>query len=154
MRIPAVLACVVLVTLTAAGCGGESAQDTATARPSVSLSTGPTASATPDNGSSLDAADFAAAVKRSGTVLLDVRTPEEYSAGHLPGAVNIDLSANDFRSRVERLDPDATYGVYCHTGRRSAEAMAFMLDRGFTRVFHLSEGYEAWTKAGGETEKG
>lgn len=154
MRIRGALVSLAVVSLTLAGCGGEEGAVPENATPSVSLSAGPTASAAPENGAALDAAGFASAVKRGGTVLLDVRTPEEYAAGHLPGAVNIDLSAADFASRIEQLDRQATYGLYCRTGSRSAAAMAFMRDAGFTGVFHLADGFEAWTRAGGESEEG
>jgi rhodanese-related sulfurtransferase len=137
-----------LVALAAVGCGGEDAGGSAQRTPAEMVV--PAATSAPERGASLDAQEFAAAAKRPGTVLLDVRTPEEFAAGHLPGAVNIDLAASDFRSRVESLDRSTPYGVYCRTGRRSAEAMGIMLAAGFERVFHLADGYVAWTDAGGE----
>lgn len=149
MGIRGALAGLVLVALAAAGCGGDDANGS-TARTKVEM-VDPVATSAPERGASLDALEFAAAAERAGTVLLDVRTPEEFAAGHLPGAVNIDLSASDFRSRVEGLGRSTPYGVYCRTGRRSAEAMGIMLTAGFKRVFHLADGYVAWTKAGGET---
>lgn len=69
-----------------------------------------------------------------GAVVIDVRTPEEYAAGHLDGAVNIDLSAPDFAARIDALDPDESYVVYCHSGNRSAQATAIMRDAGFDDV--------------------
>ena len=59
-------------------------------------------------------------------VLLDVRTPEEYAAGHVEGAENLDASADAFEDRVADLDPDEEYVVYCQTGNRSAAAADVM----------------------------
>ncbi len=53
-------------------------------------------------------------------VVLDVRTPSEFAAGHIAGAVDIDLSAVTFTGEVAKLDPKTPYFVYCHSGNRSA----------------------------------
>jgi phage shock protein E len=65
-----------------------------------------------------------------GAALLDVRTPEEYAEGHLDGARNIDLESDGFRDRAERLDPDASYVVYCATGNRAGQAIEIMRELG------------------------
>lgn len=122
--------------------------------PSVSVSSGSTATAEPSAGAMLAAADFAAALKRPGTVLIDVRTPAEFAQGHLPGARNIDVSAADFASQVAGLDPSVPYAVYCHSGNRSAAAVQAMTGAGFRHVFHLEGGITAWQKAGGEVVTG
>lgn len=92
--------------------------------------------------------EFATAVQKPGTVVLDVRTPAEYAAGHLPGAVNIDVQAADFASRIQALDKKAAYAVYCHSGRRSAAASAQMSDAGFSQVVDLDGGLQAWQQSG------
>lgn len=66
------------------------------------------------------------------TVVLDVRTPEEFAEGHLAGAQNIDVSADDFDEQVAQLDADEPIVVYCRTGNRSAEAVERMEGLGFT----------------------
>lgn len=68
------------------------------------------------------------------TVVVDVRTPDEFADGHLEGAVNIDVSAADFGDRIALLDPAADYVVYCRSGNRSASAVAAMRGAGFTAV--------------------
>ena len=92
--------------------------------------------------------EFATSMQRPGTVVLDVRTPAEYAAGHLPGAVNIDVQAADFASRLQALDKKTAYAVYCHSGRRSAIASAQMTDAGFSQVVDLDGGIQAWQQAG------
>ena len=62
------------------------------------------------------------------TVVVDVRTPAEYAAGHLEGAVNIDVQSPSFDDVVSELDSDADYVVYCQSGNRSAQAVSVMVD--------------------------
>lgn len=64
------------------------------------------------------------------TVVVDVRTPGEYAAGHLDGAVNIDFQSASFADDVADLDTDAEYVVYCQSGHRSAQAVAVMENAG------------------------
>ena len=116
----------------------------------ASVSAGPTASSAPASGSELDAAGFAAALKLPGTTIIDVRTPEEFAQGHLPGAINIDIASADFGARVAALDPSAPYAVYCRSGNRSATALAQMASVGITGTYHLGGGIGAWQSAGGE----
>lgn len=69
-----------------------------------------------------------------GDVVIDVRTPEEFNAGHLDEALNIDIYAPDFKDQIGALDRDASYAVYCRSGNRSGQAKAIMEDMGFTDV--------------------
>lgn len=110
----------------------------------------PAASVAPSLGAELDPAAFASALKRPGTTVIDVRTPAEFAAGHLKSAVNIDVSAPDFATRIAALDTSAPYAVYCHSGNRSAAAIEAMKGLGFTNAYHLAGGITAWQSAGGE----
>jgi len=75
------------------------------------------------------AADSAADSNR---VLIDVRTPAEFAAGHLEGAINIDFQSPTFAAEVSALDPTGSYTLYCRSGNRSGQALAVMKDLGFT----------------------
>ena len=91
--------------------------------------------------------DFAAAVAVPARVV-DVRTPEEYSEGYIPGAVNVDWNGKDFLSEIDaRFDDSAPLYIYCRSGRRSAAASKALVKAGY-KVYNLSGGYEAWTAAG------
>lgn len=68
------------------------------------------------------------------TVIIDVRTPDEFTGGHLEGAVNIDVQSADFDSRIAELPTDADYVVYCRSGNRSATAIDRMEQVGFTSL--------------------
>jgi rhodanese-related sulfurtransferase len=78
-------------------------------------------------------------------VVLDVRTPEEFSGGHIPGAKNIDvLQEEQFRKQVLALPKDKTYLVYCRSGKRSFTALQLMKENGFADVKHLKTGISGW----------
>lgn len=88
------------------------------------------------------------AIEVEGCRILDVRTSAEYGEGHLEDAVNIDFYAPDFRARLERLDRDRPYVVYCKKGMRGAKAMEILRQAGFSRVYNIQGGYENWAGRG------
>lgn len=69
-----------------------------------------------------------------GAVVIDVRTPAEYTEGHLEGAVNVDVESSEFIDTISSYDPTGTYIVYCRSGNRSAAAVSHMESMGFTDV--------------------
>ena len=89
-------------------------------------------------GSSAAAVQKPGAAKAAGMlpnlVVIDVRTPAEYAAGHIAGAQNIDVEAADFGTRIATLDKKGAYLVYCHSGRRSGLAADQMAKAGFTDI--------------------
>jgi rhodanese-related sulfurtransferase len=86
-------------------------------------------------------------------VVLDVRTPEEFEAGHIPGAKNLDFFGSDFAQQVAALDKSKTYLVHCAAGGRSAKACKIFEQEKVPQVLHLNEGFSAWQKAGKPVEK-
>ncbi|HSP53701.1 MAG TPA: rhodanese-like domain-containing protein [Cryobacterium sp.] len=83
---------------------------------------------------SAPAAPAAQSAISADAVVVDVRTPGEYAAGHLEGAMNVDVQASDFDSQMSALPTDGDYVVYCRSGNRSAAAAARLADLGFTSV--------------------
>ena len=73
---------------------------------------------------------------REGAVLLDVRTPEEYAEGHVPGSVNVPLQSID-KVASALADKTKTVFVYCRSGARSSQAVAFMKQMGYTEVHNI-----------------
>ena len=80
-------------------------------------------------------------------VVLDVRTEEEFTDGHLEGAVMLDFYSPDFRDRLAELDPDVPYLIYCRSGNRSGQTRAIMADLGFSDVADVEGGILAWNAA-------
>ena len=77
-------------------------------------------------------------------VLLDVRTPEEFQGGHIPGAINVPHDGSDDWLRNQGLSPDTDIVVYCESGRRSAIAQQVFVTAGFASVRHLEGDMKAW----------
>jgi rhodanese-related sulfurtransferase len=122
-----------LAALLAAGCGGG---DGTTAVEAV------IETVTPADASSLLASAPA------GLVVLDVRTPEEFAAGHLAGAIGLDFYAATFADDLAALDREAPYLLYCRSGNRSAETREMMRSLGFLEVREIAGGITAWVEAG------
>lgn len=85
-------------------------------------------------------------------VIIDVRTPAEYDESHIPGAINIDIYGEDFNGKVQELDKDKTYYVYCRTGGRSSSAISIMTNAGHESVFQINGDFVAWQEAGLPTD--
>lgn len=85
---------------------------------------------------------------KQGAIALDVRTKEEYAGGHVPEAMNIDISGTTFEEEIEKLDKNKQYVVNCQSGGRSSRAVARMMELGFTNACNVSGGITAWKGAG------
>ncbi len=103
---------------------------------------------TTSQSSTLGVYEFQTLADSPGTVVIDVRTPQEYAEGHLANAINIDVSSDAFDQRIDELDRDVTYAIYCRSGNRSQDAMTRMKSAGFGSLAHLEGGIEAWADAG------
>ena len=79
-------------------------------------------------------------------VLLDVRTPDEYAGGHLPGAINIPNA--ELADRIGELADarERDIVVYCRTGNRTEQALKVLEKAGFKRLFHLKGDYTRWSE--------
>lgn len=76
--------------------------------------------------------------------LLDVRQPEEYAAGHIPGALLVPLG--DLPKRMSEINQDKPVLVYCAIGGRSRVAAQMMAEEGFGKVYDLAGGFKGWGK--------
>jgi len=81
-------------------------------------------------------------------VILDVRTPQEYNAGHLAGAINVDFYSPNFKQQLSKLDRTKTYVLYCHSGNRSGRTVPIMKKLGFKRVYEIEGGIANWLSQG------
>ncbi len=82
---------------------------------------------------SVTSSEAQALVVQHAALLVDVRNPEEFAQGHLPGAINVPVG--DLPGRLDQKDQDVV--VYCRSGHRSAQAAAVLTRAGFTKVHDL-----------------
>ena len=97
--------------------------------------------------------EFSEVIAQPGVIILDVRTPEEFNAGHIANAININIAGSDFASEVSKLDENATVAVYCRSANRSALATNEMAELGFTDMYDMQGGIIDWEAAGGPVVK-
>ena len=129
------VACILVAALAFSACGGSTDTDSKLELTSV--------------------ADVAAIIAEppADLMILDIRTPEEFVAGHIAGAINIDYYAADFEDRLGELDLTVPYVMYCNSGNRSSNALPLMDSIGFEEVYELDGGIQAWFSAGNAIEQ-
>jgi rhodanese-related sulfurtransferase len=88
------------------------------------------------------------AAKDRDLVVVDVRTPEEFAAGHVPGAINVPHDQVESRLAELRGYRGKDVVVYCRSGRRSEMALTVLEKAGFERLGHLEGDMNAWSAAG------
>lgn len=101
----------------------------------------------------VDIATYEKQLKQPEVQLIDVRTPEEFSQGHLENAKNINIMAEDFDAQVASLDKSKPVMVYCKSGGRSARASERLKELGFTMITDLEGGITNWNSENKPTVK-
>lgn len=134
-----ILALALLPALAACGGGGETAApaadtiDLSSLAPSIDVETAHALHGNPD------------------VFMLDVREPDEFAAGHIPGITLIPMG--DVASRLSEIPTDKEVIVTCRTGNRSAQIADFLRAQGFTNVHNMEGGIVAWEEAGYPVEQ-
>ncbi len=95
----------------------------------------------------------AAIDKKEKMVILDVRDPQEYGAGHLPGAINVSRGTLEWGIWGKVTDQNAKIYVYCKTAGRSALATKTLNDLGYKNAILMDASFEDWIKAGYPVER-
>ena len=91
---------------------------------------------------------FKELLQDSSVQLIDVRTPQEFRTGYLPKAILLDWqNKTDFTAKIQKVNPQKTTAVYCKSGVRSGQAAAYLLKKGFAKVYTLNGGIDAWVDA-------
>lgn len=93
-----------------------------------------------DSGNSvkkISASEFVELYKTQKGIILDVRTQSEYDSGHLKGAQKADLLSGEFSRKMNQLDPNKTYYLYCRSGGRSGKASKMLAKQGFENVYNI-----------------
>lgn len=103
---------------------------------------------------SLDVEEFSTAIASPQVQRLDVRTVIEFTEGHIPGSININvLDEEHFAQYADSLlHKEEPVALYCRSGKRSKKAASILSDRGYD-VIELDKGFNSWQSAGKEVEK-
>lgn len=101
-----------------------------------------------DQAKHLDAEGAAKLIAEGKVTVIDVRTSDEFSEGHIKDAKNIDIMSKDFAAKLGELDKTKPVLVHCQAGGRSTRALPTFEKLGFTEVYHLDGGMNDWNKAG------
>lgn len=97
--------------------------------------------------------EFSTLIQDEAVQRLDVRTLAEYSEGHIPGTLNINVLDESFAAMADStLQKDRPVALYCRSGKRSKKAATILSTKGY-QVYELSEGFDAWQEAAKEVEK-
>lgn len=101
--------------------------------------------------SDVSVSDLKKVLEDKKTIVIDVRTPEEYKEEHIAGTTLIPL--NHLENEVEKLFPDKDQIIYlhCRSGGRSSVAASLMLSLGYKKVFNVTGGILAWKNSGYKT---
>ena len=87
---------------------------------------------------------FKEAMKQKDVVIIDMRTSGEVRTGYIPGALNIDVYDPKFKEKIQKLDKNKKYLIYCRSGARSTNGGNQMIKLGFTEVINLKRGMMGW----------
>lgn len=124
--------CVILLTIATAGCKAQ------TQTPKYDLTV----------------AEFDKLSKETpNAVIVDVRSPVDYVEAYIPNAVNIDYNGKYWTQVIGTLDKTKPYFLYCYAGVSSVEAGDVLRKEGFTQIYNLKGGFDAWQKANMPTAK-
>lgn len=106
-----------------------------------------------DKFTNLSTDEFERLIENENVQRLDVRTVAEYSEGHIPGSININIMDDSFSSLADQvLDKSQPIAVYCKSGRRSRNAARLLVKKGYT-VYNLDKGILNWIELGKDIEK-
>ncbi|SCH60732.1 molybdopterin biosynthesis protein MoeB [uncultured Bacteroides sp.] len=106
-----------------------------------------------DKFTNLSADEFEKLIENDDVQRLDVRTVAEYSEGHIPGSININIFDDKFSAAADEiLDKSKPVAVYCKSGRRSRNAARLLVKKGYT-VYNLDKGILNWIDLGKDIEK-
>ncbi|MFQ5583631.1 MAG: rhodanese-like domain-containing protein [Calditrichia bacterium] len=131
----------VLISIFALGCGTKQAEKNAATPTNAAGSAAEIVNVNATKG-------LAILEKSNDIIILDVRTPQEFASGHIKGAININIGDSDFKSKIESLDRDKTYFVYCASGYRSGASVDLMKKLKFKHIYHMADGIAGWRMVG------
>lgn len=104
------------------------------------------------DGMNISAEEFKEKIEENRGVIIDVRSKPEYDDGHIKQTdLQFDFNSGEFHGKVDELDKNETYYLYCRTGNRSGQAARLMKSKGFENVYNVG-GFSDLARNGFETE--
>lgn len=101
-----------------------------------------------ENSLALKAEAFKAKIENEDVQLIDIRSPKEFSAGHIKKAVNINYFSKNFQDSIRLLKTTLPIFVYCRSGKRSSKSIALFKSVGFDSIYQLEGGLSQWKSHG------
>ena len=93
----------------------------------------------------LNQSKWASDIEDKSNTILDVRTPEEFNEGYIPKSINLNIyDASSFMSKIQSLNKENNFYIYCKSGARSSQACQIMSQLGFSNVYNLLGGITDW----------
>ena len=89
-----------------------------------------------------------AMIESGGVIVVDIRDPKKFADGHIKGAINAEYHPKTFARDTEQIDKNAAIILYCSMGLKTKMAARELERRGFTRIYAMEGGIEAWMNAG------
>ena len=83
-------------------------------------------------------------------ILLDVRTPDEFSSGYIKNAINLDFYSETFQNDILSIDKNLPIVLYCRTNNRSTKTANILKENGFKEISVLEGGITDWVKNGND----
>jgi rhodanese-related sulfurtransferase len=96
----------------------------------------------------LEPQEFKEFIASNDVLLVDVRTPGEFSSGHIENAININFLSSEFDEKIQKLDTTKTLVIYCRSGNRSGKSTSKLVKAGFKDIYDLKGGVLNWQKSG------
>lgn len=101
----------------------------------------------------VSASEFKDLMEQQNGQIVDVRTPEEYQQGYIPGAQLANVMEDHFRQQVDVLDREKALLLYCRSGNRSQKASQILKEMGFKNIYDLETGITGWKSNGYPVKK-
>ena len=96
----------------------------------------------------VNAKTFQRYLEKENTILIDIRSQEEFEEGHLKNAKLVNFNSDDFVEKMEQFPKSKTVCIYCRSGNRSRRAKEVLKEAGFRHVINLKKGIKGWKKKG------
>jgi rhodanese-related sulfurtransferase len=96
----------------------------------------------------LNSTEFENKIGTEQTILIDIRTPQEFSGGHLKNALNVNFYSPSFMEEISTLGKNKNVLIYCASGNRSGQALQKLKSNSFKSLADLEGGISSWAAAG------